>query len=105
MREGGVVGGWVFDVTAGLDVWTDEVEAFEAVQTVEEVALFVGDFVEAHHFNRGGDFAICLSVSSVHEFGATVVAKSTCAVQKCDFFECVSVQNWLALAIGGMIRV
>ena len=28
----------------------DEVEAFEAVQTAEEVALFVGDFVEAHHF-------------------------------------------------------
>ena len=51
MRKGGGAGGGMFYVTARLDVWADEVEAFEAAKTAEEVALFVRDFVKTHHFN------------------------------------------------------
>lgn len=51
MREEGCVVGGVFYIAARLDVWADEIEAFEAVKTAEEIALFVRDFVKAHHFN------------------------------------------------------
>ena len=50
MRQRGGVGGGMSYVAARLDVWADEVEAFEAAKAAEEVALFVRDFVKAHRF-------------------------------------------------------